>query len=110
MDVREFKTMFRAMAHEAVPDVVPPDVRIIATRRKNVLASTVHYGILGGVRFDRFEYSPYWVRRMNVETARRVILHEIGHVIAGPFAYHGREWVDACKSVGLENPTKSEDL
>jgi len=33
------------------------------------------------------------------------VIHELGHVLAGPTAGHGRAWKDACGKLGFRNPT-----
>ena len=38
------------------------------------------------------------------EQTRDVVLHELGHAIAGFRAGHGKEWMNACKRIGHVNP------
>lgn len=37
------------------------------------------------------------------------IKHEIAHAVAGPKVKHGKQWVDAAKALGLENPRRCTD-
>jgi len=51
-------------------------------------------------------YIKYCLEHNEIESLKRTVLHEIGHVLAGKGHRHDKIWEEACKSIGLENPQR----
>jgi len=62
----------------------------------------------GGLPF-KIDLSSYWMRYLPEADVRDTILHEIAHLMAGPWAGHGSAWVNACVKIGA-NPSRVADL
>lgn len=48
----------------------------------------------------KIDLSSHWMQHLPEAEVRDTILHEIAHLIAGPWANHGPAWVKACLRVG----------
>jgi predicted SprT family Zn-dependent metalloprotease len=73
----------------------------------------------GRAHFNRPHADAPWApTRIELSTAlqkkatdlRRVVLHEVGHLVAGRSAAHGPRWVVACRTLGLADPTRVDFL
>ena len=47
------------------------------------------------------------VNKGDIEEVKETLLHEFGHALDMNKSRHGQGWIEMCKMIGLENPTRT---